>query len=78
MICFRDDVFYYLTEHGFLEKDAWRGMESVRKGKGLPVVNEEMLYARDRWIVARCEKIKYLFPRAHAVEYLHYMLRMQT
>lgn len=39
----REDVYHYLLRHGFVEKDAFRGMESVRKGFGYPYVTEEML-----------------------------------
>lgn len=75
LICFRDDVFAYLLDHDFLEMDAWRGMESARKGKHLPFFNEEMLAARDRWVFSRLGLIKYLFPKAHAVENLIFRLR---
>lgn len=78
LICFRDDVFSYLLDHDFLEIDAWRGMESTRKGRHLPFFNEEMLAARDKWVVARLGLIKYLFPKAHAVEYLIFKSRAST
>lgn len=75
MIAYRDDVYQYLLDHGFLEKDAWRGMNRVRKGLDFPVVTEEMQRARDKWVLARCKKIEYLFPKAHTVEYLFFMLK---
>ena len=45
----REEVFFYLKEHNFIDKDAFRGMTSVRKGKVLPVVTEEMRAAEDHW-----------------------------
>lgn len=70
IIAFREDVFKYLLRHGFLEKDAWHGMEEVRKGHQLPVITDEMKTAEDRWILTCCEEIIYMFPKAHAVEYI--------
>lgn len=75
LIVYRDDVFSYLLSHGFSEKDAWSGMDRVRTGRGLPVITSEMERARDKWVLNRCEKVSYLFPKAHAVEYLLYRLR---
>lgn len=74
MIAFRDDVFCYLTDHGFSEVDAWRGMERTRKGRGLPVITPEMISARDFWVLGICNKVKYLLPKSHAVEYLLFKL----
>ena len=76
LIAFRDDVFQYLISHGFLPKDAWMGMNRVRKGAGLPVITEEMKHTYDKWVLRRCEKIGYLFPKSHAVE--HILFRMKA
>lgn len=75
MIAYRDDVYKYLLDHGFLEKDAWRGMNRVRKGLNFPVITDEMRQSRDKWVLSRCEKIEYLFPKAHAVEYMFFVLK---
>ena len=64
----REAVFHYLTCHGFLDKDAWKGMREVQLGHKLSTVTEEMKDANDSWIMDRCSRIKYLFPKAHAVE----------
>ena len=75
LIAFRDDIFHYLIAHGFLEKDAWRGMNYVRKGLDLPVITEEMKHSRDKWVMDRCKRIEYLFPKAHAVENIMFRLK---
>lgn len=75
LIAFRDDVFQYLISHKFLPKDAWKGMNRVRKGLGLPIVTEEMKHAYDKWILHRCQKIDYLLPKAHAVEYIFFRIK---
>lgn len=77
LIAYRDDVFSYLMSHGFPEEDAWNGMERVRLGHGLPAVTGEMSLARDKWEVDRCKRVKYLFPKAHAVEHVLYRLRAE-
>lgn len=75
MIAFRDDVYSYLLAHDFLEKDAWHGMNRVRKGLELPLITDEMLTSRDKWVLNRLERIRYLFPKAHAVEYIFFKLK---
>lgn len=75
MISFRDDVFYYLLAHGFTEKDAWRGMNRVRKGQGLPTITDEMMEAKDKWKMARCERIEYLPAKSQILETLLFKIR---
>lgn len=75
MIAFRDDIFFYLMRHDFLEKDAQRGMRKVCKGDGLPVITDEMRTADDNWGLSRCEKIEYLFAKSHMVEYILFQLK---
>ncbi len=75
LICHRDDVFFYLQSHGFIDKDAWRGAECVRKNKELPVITAEMVNAKDKWVLDRCERIRYLFPKAHSVEYIFFCIK---
>lgn len=43
----REDILFYLKKHGFVDKDAFKGMNSVRKGKGFPVITDEMRTAED-------------------------------
>ena len=75
LICFRDDVFRYLLDHGFSEEDAWKGMQECRKGRGLPIITDEMQKSRDKWVIDRCESILSLFPKAHALEYILFKMR---
>lgn len=77
LIAYRDDVFSFLLSHGFPEEGAWDGMERVRLGRGSPIVTNEMSMARDKWVVDRCKRVKYLFPKAHAVEHVLYRLRAE-
>jgi len=67
----RDDIMIYLISCGMPEKRAFKIMESVRKGKGLPPGAEEEMVAAGvpDWYIGSCKKIKYLFPKAHAVAY---------
>ena len=67
----RDDIMLYLISCGMPDKRAFKIMESVRKGKGLPPGAEEEMVAAGvpEWYIESCKKIKYLFPKAHAVAY---------
>ena len=67
----RDDIMLYLISCGMPDKRAFKIMESVRKGKGLPPGAEEEMVAAGvpDWYIGSCKKIKYLFPKAHAVAY---------
>ena len=53
-------------------------MESVRKGKGLKPEDEEAMKAAnvDQWYIDSCKKIKYMFPKAHAVAYVTMAFRI--
>jgi DNA polymerase-3 subunit alpha (Gram-positive type) len=60
------------------EKRAFKIMESVRKGRGLPDGAEEEMIAAGvpDWYIGSCKKIKYLFPKAHAVAYVMMAFRI--
>ena len=68
----------YLISCGLPEKRAFKIMESVRKGRGLPDgAEDEMRNAGvPDWYIGSCKKIKYLFPKAHAVAYVMMAFRI--
>ncbi len=74
----RDDIMIYLIACGMNEKRAFKIMEAVRKGRGLPEGAEEEMKAAGvpDWYIESCKKIKYLFPKAHAVAYVMMAFRI--
>ena len=77
-VCCRDDIMNYLMDQGVKPKLAFTTMESVRKGKGLkPEMEQAMLDAHvPEWFMDSCKKIKYMFPKGHAVAYVTMSLRV--
>ena len=77
-VCCRDDIMNYLIEQGVAPKMAFTTMESVRKGKGLkPEMEQAMIDAHvPQWFMESCRKIKYMFPKGHAVAYVTMALRV--
>ena len=75
LICCREDIFYYLCDHGFTEKDAIRGMHRVRKGRGFPFITEEMRNARDKWVLTQCADASHLPSKAADWERLLFQIR---
>ncbi len=78
VICTRDDIMTYLINRGVDKKQAFNIMERVRKGKGLgdkdiPIMEECHI---PEWYIKSCQKIKYMFPRAHAVAYVTMAFRI--
>ncbi|MCI9611862.1 MAG: PolC-type DNA polymerase III [Eubacterium sp.] len=71
-ICTRDDIMIYLIGMGLESELSFTIMESVRKGKGL---KEDWIKAMKEhgvpdWYIWSCQKIKYMFPKAHAAAYV--------
>ena len=73
-IC-REDVFFYLKDHGFVDKDAFRGMTSVRKGRGLPVITEEMRAAEDYWKAEYFSQIDWIPSKADLLQRMFFELK---
>ncbi|MEG2000307.1 MAG: PolC-type DNA polymerase III, partial [Evtepia sp.] len=74
----RDDIMIYLIAQGLEEKRAFKIMEAVRKGKGLPEGAEKEMkdHGVPTWYIESCKKIAYLFPKAHAVAYVMMAFRI--
>ncbi|MFR9119079.1 MAG: PolC-type DNA polymerase III, partial [Merdibacter sp.] len=74
----RDDIIVYLLHKGMKPKLAFTIMESVRKGKGLKEewIVEMKANGVEDWYIESCKKIKYMFPKAHAVAYVMMAIRI--
>ncbi len=72
VVCCRDDIMLYLISMGLEAGTAFDIMEKVRKGKGLTKEWEEEMRSHGvpQWYIDSCNKIKYLFPKAHAAAYV--------
>ena len=73
----RDDIMVYLMYHGLKPIDAFKIMEFVRKGKASKDPETWSKYVNimreaeiEQWFIDSCSKIKYMFPKAHAVAYV--------
>ena len=77
-ICTRDDIMLYLLHRGMDPKQSFVIMEQVRKGKGLKEDQEQAMREHDvpEWYIDSCKKIKYMFPKAHAVAYVTMAFRV--
>ncbi len=83
VIATRDDIFNCLVQKGFDRKAAFSIMEFVRKGKGrmLKDVGEfDVRKMREKgvpeWYIESMQKIRYLFPKAHATAYMIAAVRL--
>ena len=76
----RDDIMNYLILKGLPHVDAFYIMEQVRKGKGLKEEQEALMIENGvpRWYIESCKRIKYIFPRAHAVAYVMMAYRITS
>jgi len=71
IISTRDDIMVYLMQRGIDRITAYNIMENVRKGKGLTKEMETTMskYNVPNWYIKLCNKIEFLFPKAHNVEH---------
>ncbi len=78
VIATRDDIMSYLMLRGLEATDAFRIMEQVRKGRGLKETDVALLHKFDvpEWYIESCNKISYMFPKAHAVAYVMMAFRI--
>lgn len=74
----RDDIMTRLIYAGISNKTAFDIMERVRKGRGLLPEHEDQMraHAIPEWYIESCQKIQYMFPKAHAVAYTISSLRI--
>ena len=77
-IATRDDIMVYLMYKGVPPKTAFTIMESVRKGKGLTEEFEKIMRENnvEDWYIESCKRIKYMFPKGHAVAYCMMAVRV--
>ncbi len=78
VIACRDDIMLYLIKKGMDNSSAFGIMEKVRKGKGLKDEDIKMMKEHDvpDWYIEACQKIRYLFPKAHAAAYVSMAFRI--
>ena len=78
VIATRDDIMLYLIQRGMESGAAFRIMEQVRKGKGLKPEDEELMrkHGVPEWYIESCQKISYMFPKAHAAAYVMMAFRI--
>ena len=74
----RDDIMVYLMSKDVPANDAFKIMESVRKGRGVSPEFEQLMisYNVPKWYIESCKLIKYMFPKAHATAYVIMALRI--
>lgn len=83
-ICTRDDIMLYLISMGLESERSFKIMESVRKGK--VAKKKESSWEEWRadmeshgvpeWYIWSCERIEYMFPKAHAAAYVMMAFRI--
>ena len=74
----RDDIMTYLIGKELPSNIAFSIMEDVRKGRGLKPEFVEIMRAHKvpQYYIDSCNKIKYMFPKGHAVAYVTMAIRV--
>ncbi len=77
-ICCRDDIMIYLLHKDIEPEHAFKIMEKVRKGKKLQPADEVEMreHGVPEWYIDCCNKIQYMFPKAHAAAYVTMSFRV--
>jgi DNA polymerase-3 subunit alpha (Gram-positive type) len=72
VIACRDDVMIYLMQKDISPKIAFDTMEDVRCGRKInPNYIKTLIdHGVPQWYIDSCNKITYLFPKAHATAYV--------
>lgn len=83
VITVRDDIMNYLIDQGIEKGTAFKIMEFVRKGKpskdpeGWKKFSDLMKeHNVAEWYIESCRRIKYMFPKGHAVAYVMMAMRI--
>lgn len=83
IITVRDDIMNYLIDQGLDNSDAFKIMEFVRKGKPSKEIESWGKYSDTMkkykvpdWYIESCRRIKYMFPKGHAVAYVMMAMRI--
>lgn len=75
----RDDIMVTMLEYGLEPLDSFTIMENVRKAKTTLTEPQEKIMREHNvpeWYIDSCKKIKYMFPKAHAVAYTMMSIRV--
>lgn len=77
-ISLRDNIMLYLISKDLPKKESFFITERVRKGKGLTPDDEALMREHNvpEWYIESCKKIKYMFPKGHAVAYVTMAVRV--
>ncbi|MCL2740540.1 MAG: PolC-type DNA polymerase III [Oscillospiraceae bacterium] len=78
VISTRDDIMTYLIGKGVEKRLSFLIMEDVRDGLGLKPEYVRAMAEKGvpGWYIDSCRKIKYLFPKGHAVAYVLYATKL--
>ncbi len=83
VISVRDDIMNFLIDSGIEKGTAFKIMEFVRKGRPSKEVEQWDEYSKlmkehnvADWYIESCRRIKYMFPKGHAVAYVMMAMRI--